>query len=167
MREIWITHAHFDHILALREVKAAHNVPVRMHPDDLPILENLAQSLRRFGMREVPPAPKPEIDLHPGDILELGAERFEVRHVPGHAPGHVIFINHMRQMVFDGDTVFEGSVGRTDIPPYGNHETLMNAIQSQILTLPDEYMLLPGHGDQTTIGKEKASNEFILDWIAR
>lgn len=138
-----------------------------MHPDDLPLLENLSSSVRRFGLNDVPPAPKPEIDLHPGDILELGAERFEVRHVPGHAPGHVIFINHARRVVFDGDTVFENSVGRTDIPPYGNHELLMQSIQSQILSLPDDYILLPGHGDQTTVGKERRTNEFILDWLER
>jgi glyoxylase-like metal-dependent hydrolase (beta-lactamase superfamily II) len=166
LREIWITHAHFDHILALRDLKAANHVPARMHPADLPILEALSETVRRFGLSDVPPAPKPEIDLHSGDTLELGAERFEVRHVPGHAPGHVIFINHARQVVFDGDTIFQGSVGRTDLP-YGDHATLMEAIQTQILSLPDEYVLLPGHGDQTTIGDEKANNPFVVDWLER
>jgi hydroxyacylglutathione hydrolase len=166
LREIWITHAHFDHILALRDLKAAAGVPARMHPADLPILENLPLTMRRFGIGDALPAPKPEIDLQPGDLLELGAERFEVRHVPGHAPGHVIFINHAHKTIFDGDTVFEGSVGRTDLP-FGDHATLMEAIQAQILSLPDDYILLPGHGDQTTVGRERRSNPFILDWNER
>ena len=84
----------------------------------------------------------------------------EVRHVPGHAPGHVVFIDHQAKTVVNADCLFNGSIGRTDLPG-GNHEQLLNAIKTQLYSLPDDYLVLCGHGHETTIGKEKRSNPFI------
>lgn len=166
LREIWITHAHFDHILALHDLKAAQNVPVRMHPADLPILRSLPDRMEQIFGKRAPMPPTPEIDLAAGDALTVGGEPFEVRFTPGHAPGHVIFVNHAHKTAISGDCVFFDSIGRTDLPG-ANHEQLMHSITEQILTLPDDYALLPGHGERTSVGRERTHNPYIVDWLDR
>jgi glyoxylase-like metal-dependent hydrolase (beta-lactamase superfamily II) len=166
LREIWITHAHFDHILALGAIQAQTGVQARMHPADIPTLDALPQTMRAYFNREEPAPPHPALNLSGGDLLTLGAETFEVRFVPGHAPGHVAFIDHAQKAVFSGDCVFYDSIGRTDLPG-SDYETLMRSIQAQLLTLPDDYTVYPGHGQMTTIGRERIENPFLVEWLGR
>jgi glyoxylase-like metal-dependent hydrolase (beta-lactamase superfamily II) len=108
--------------------------------------------------------PPPLVDgyLRPEEILHLGESTLEIRHVPGHSPGSVVFIDHEGRRVWSGDALFAGSIGRTDLPG-GNYAQLLQSIHTQILTLPDDYKVYPGHGPFTTIGQERRSNPFLND----
>ncbi len=154
---IWLTHAHIDHIQGVGEVKAATGAPIHLHPEDRPLYDNLVQQGLWFGLR-LPPPPPPDIALSHGQILQLGPVRFEVRHAPGHSAGHVVFV--CDGMVLGGDVLFAGSIGRTDLPG-GDFEMLITKIRSELLTLPDETVVHPGHGHGTTIGRERRSNPFL------
>jgi hydroxyacylglutathione hydrolase len=157
---IWLTHAHFDHLAGAGEVADNLNPPppVALHPEDYP-LWRMQGGAPLFGM-SIDPGPEPTIDLHQGDILRLGNHRFEVRHTPGHTRGHVVFYCEDSQVLFCGDVIFNGSIGRTDLPG-GNYEILIRSIETQVLTLPDVTRLLPGHGPETTVAQEKLSNPFL------
>ncbi len=113
-----------------------------------------------FGIPAFDPGPEPTIELADGMQLLLGAFTFEVRHAPGHAPGHVMFYCARQSCLFCGDVLFEGSVGRTDLPG-GDWETLLASIHSRILNLPDEVQIYPGHGPSTTVGRERTTNPFL------
>lgn len=157
---IWLTHAHFDHLAGSAQV--ADNVnpppPVALHPADYP-LWRASGGANLFGMR-IDPGPEPTIDFTDGQILHLGSNEIEVRHAPGHTPGHVVLYSAVDGVCFCGDVIFWGSIGRTDLPG-GSYETLIESIQRQILTLPDETRLLSGHGGETTVGLEKRQNPFL------
>ena len=159
---IWLTHAHFDHLGGAGAVADGSSPPppVALHPDDYP-LWRMQGGAPFFGM-QVDPGPEPTIDLHHGQVLHLGSNRLEVRHAPGHTAGHVVFYCASAKVCFCGDVVFGGSIGRTDLPG-GNYRTLMHSIQKQILTLPDETRLLSGHGPGTTVGEERRTNPFLQD----
>jgi hydroxyacylglutathione hydrolase len=159
---IWLTHAHFDHLGGAGAVADGSNPPppVALHPEDYP-LWRMQGGAPFFGMR-IDPGPEPTIDLHHGQVLHLGSNRLEVRHAPGHTAGHVVFYCAAAKVCFCGDVVFGGSIGRTDLPG-GNYQTLMNSIKTQILTLPDETRLLSGHGPATTVGEERRTNPFLQD----
>jgi glyoxylase-like metal-dependent hydrolase (beta-lactamase superfamily II) len=160
IRQIWLTHAHFDHISGVAEAVSALSpaVTVGLHPTDLP-LWNMKGGAAAFGFSM-------ELDVQPnlffthGQLLDLGAARVQVRHAPGHTPGHVVFYEPGSGVVFCGDVIFQGSIGRTDLPG-GSLPTLLDSIQQQILTLPDETRLLSGHGDETTVGEERRNNPFL------
>jgi hydroxyacylglutathione hydrolase len=153
---IWLTHAHFDHVGAIAAVLRAHPVPVHMHPLDAPVLAVAEDSALRFGLRIEAPPPA-DVELAEGDRLTVGSQELAVMHVPGHAPGHVAFYGE--GVVFGGDCLFAGSVGRTDIP-YGDRETL-DASLLRLVALGDELTLYPGHGPHTTLGRERRSNPFL------
>lgn len=154
---IWLTHAHFDHVGAIAGVLRAHRIPVHMHPLDAPVLAVAVDFALRYGIRiDEPPAADQE--LAEGDRLQVGSRVLEVLHVPGHAPGHVAFQGD--GVVFGGDCLFAGSIGRTDIP-YGDRETL-DASLVRLVSLGDELTVYPGHGPPTTIGRERRSNPFLL-----
>lgn len=157
---IWLTHAHFDHLAgALGVAQAVQPAPsVALHPEDLPLWE-MQGGAPFFGMR-IDPGPRPEVMLQHGERLHLGSYEFEVRHAPGHTPGHVIFYCAAEKAAFCGDVIFEGSVGRTDLPG-GSFESLISSIRSEILTLPDETRLFSGHGSETTVGQERYENPFL------
>ncbi|HEX7974308.1 MAG TPA: MBL fold metallo-hydrolase [Anaerolineales bacterium] len=108
----------------------------------------------------IDPGPEPTVDLAQGQVLHLGGSRLEVRHCPGHTPGHVVFYCEAEKVVFCGDVIFSGSIGRTDLAG-GDYDILIDSIRTQILTLPDETRLLPGHGPETTVGMERAYNPFL------
>ena len=157
---IWLTHAHFDHIGGSAAVADSINPapPVALHPQDA-VLWRMQGGAPLFGFR-IDPGPEPMVDLFHGQILLLGNSQLEVRHTPGHTPGHVVFCCLAEQVVFCGDVIFQGSIGRTDLPG-GDYDTLLRSIREQILTLPDETRLLSGHGPETTVGRERRWNPFL------
>jgi hydroxyacylglutathione hydrolase len=159
----WLTHAHFDHFGGAAGIDAASPspVPVALHPDDQP-LWRLNGGASLFGLGEFDPGPEPEIPLLPGMKLHLGPHTFEVRHTPGHTPGHIILVKDDRTLALCGDLIFMGSVGRVDLPG-GDWQTLLDSIQREILSLPDDLRLLPGHGSETTVGRERRANPFLQD----
>jgi hydroxyacylglutathione hydrolase len=157
LRAIWLTHAHIDHILGVGPVHAATGAPIHLHPLDRPLYDALPQYGGWVGMRLEQP-PVPEQELRPGQVLKVGGFEFAVRFTPGHSPGSVSFVGE--GMVFDGDVLFSGSVGRTDLPG-GDAPTLMASIQSQLLSLPDSTVVHSGHGPDTTIGVERLTNPFL------
>jgi len=158
---IWLTHAHFDHLGGAAGVADRINPPppVALHPDDYP-LWRIQGGAPFFGMR-IDPGPEPTIYLHHGQILHLGSNQLEVRHAPGHTRGHVMFYCAADGVLFCGDVVFQGSIGRTDLPG-GDYDTLIASIRSQVLTLPDETRLLSGHGLETWVGEERRYNPFLV-----
>lgn len=157
---IWLTHAHFDHIAGAGGVADASNPPppVALHPEDYS-LWRLQGGAPLFGMR-IDPGPEPTIDLFHGQTLHLGSNQLEVRHAPGHTRGHVMFYCQADRVLFCGDVIFQGSIGRTDLPG-GDYDTLIESIHSQVLSLPDDTRLLSGHGPETTVGVERKYNPFI------
>jgi hydroxyacylglutathione hydrolase len=157
LRAIWLTHAHVDHIIGVGAVKQATGVPIHLHPLDRRIYDALPQFGAWLG-KELEPPPPPDVALEAGDRLRVGGLEFQVRFTPGHSPGSVSFVGH--GMVFGGDVLFSGSVGRTDLPG-GDFATLMSTIHSQFLSLPDSTVVHSGHGPDTTIGIERLTNPFI------
>jgi glyoxylase-like metal-dependent hydrolase (beta-lactamase superfamily II) len=150
--QIWVTHAHFDHFGgAAAVVDGCQPRPsLALHPFDLPMWQAQGGA-PLFGMRiDLPP--EPDLALQDGQRLRLGGCAFEVRHAPGHSPGHVMFYCAEEKVMFCGDVIFWGSIGRTDLPG-GDYDTLIESIRSQVLSLPDETRLLTGHGEVTTVGQ--------------
>ena len=162
---IWLTHAHFDHFGGVSGIVKSTDspIPVALHPLDLPLWQ-FNGGATYFGITEFDPGPEPTVDLEAGMELTLGQHRFEVRHTPGHSLGHVIFLSKELGVVFCGDLIFSGSVGRTDLQG-GDWDTLLQSIRDEILVLPDETRLFTGHGPPTTVGKERQSNPFVTGEI--
>jgi len=157
LQAIWLTHAHIDHIMGVSAVHAATGAPIHLHPLDRPLYDALPAYGGWVGMRlEAPPAP--QVELTVGQVLRIGQHGFEIRGTPGHSPGSVSFVG--AGMIFGGDVLFNGSVGRTDLPG-GDTATLMATIQSEFLSLPDSTVVYSGHGPQTTIGVERLTNPFL------
>lgn len=159
---ILLTHAHFDHIMAAWTLKAQLGGKIYLHPGEQ---EVLLQSIFGLGARfrpEVRPVSPDQVDcrLSGGDRLRFGRIRIEVIDTPGHTPGHVSFYLEEPGMIFSGDTIFAGSIGRTDFPG-GSFDALINSVRTRIFPLPDKTIIHPGHGSQTSVGREKASNPFF------
>jgi glyoxylase-like metal-dependent hydrolase (beta-lactamase superfamily II) len=153
------THGHIDHVFGNDFVKNKWNIPMFMHEADLMLLERAKEMAALWNLKFTP-SPLPDFGFTHGETLELGDMQFELRHVPGHAPGHFVFVFHDEKTVFCGDTLFQGSIGRTDLPG-GNHDLLISSIRTQLFTLPDDYTLLSGHGPATTVGSERMHNPFF------
>ena len=160
IRQLWFTHAHFDHIGgAAAIVNGLQPTPtLALHLADLP-LWRAKGGAPLFGIRFTA-GPEPETALVHGQKLLLGKHEFEVRHAPGHTPGHVLFYCAAEGVMFCGDVIFAGGIGRTDLPG-GDYHSLIHSIESQVLSLPDETRLLSGHGEETTVGWEKRWNPFL------
>lgn len=158
--KIFVTHGHFDHVGAVPQLARELGVPVEgPHPDDRFLLESLPQWCRQFGF----PAAEafvPDRWLDEGDRVAFGDQELEVRHCPGHTPGHIVLFHARAQFAVVGDVIFQGSIGRTDFPR-GDHAQLLESIRSRIWTLGDDVTLLPGHGPTTTVGEERAHNPFL------
>jgi glyoxylase-like metal-dependent hydrolase (beta-lactamase superfamily II) len=155
---IWLTHAHVDHVLGVAAVQEATGAPIYLHPADRPLYDRAAEQAELFGIRARRPPP-PDRELAHGDTLSLGEERFRVRHTPGHSAGSVCLVGD--GLAFVGDVLFQGSIGRTDLPG-GNHERLLRSIQEELLVLPDDTLIYSGHGPVTTIGAERRTNPFLV-----
>lgn len=160
---ILATHAHFDHVLGSAELVALSGAPFAIHQDEADELGNLAQRGLQLMGRVFPDAATPTRLLTDStEHFQVGAIHLESLFTPGHSPGHLAFYLRDQGVVFGGDALFRGSVGRTDLPG-GNHDVLMNSILNTLLPLGDAVVLLPGHGPQTTLGQERTTNPFILD----
>jgi hydroxyacylglutathione hydrolase len=155
---IVLTHAHIDHVDGAAEAKRRTGAPITLHRADEELYHAAPLQGQWFGVQVEPPPPLDGY-LADGDRVSVGSCRLEVRFTPGHAPGHVILVGDGLALV--GDCVFQGSIGRTDLPG-GDLETLMKSIRQRILTLPDETVLYPGHGPETTVGHERATNPFLV-----
>ena len=153
------THAHIDHIFGNSFVKNTWNIPIYLNQLDVPLFERAEQMAALWGLNYAQ-SPDPDFSPEHGETLEFLNEKFEVRHVPGHSPGHVVFIHHPNKWVICGDTLFNGSIGRTDLPG-GNHEQLLSSIRRELFSLPDDYILYNGHGPETTVGVERTTNPFF------
>lgn len=157
---IWLTHAHLDHVQGVAEVHAATGAPIHLHPADLPLYRALDQQARWLGLElRLPAAPEPIHRLAHGEQLRIGGTAVEVRHAPGHSPGHVVF--RAGRQLFGGDVLFAGSIGRSDLPG-GDSEALLASIERELLSLPDDTMVYPGHGPATTVGQERLTNPFLI-----
>lgn len=161
---VLLTHGHIDHMGGSGEVAAETGATVYIHPDDDFLTRDPVSQLMAFFGTNLPgnyDAPAKMESLTDGDVLDLAGSSVEVRHTPGHTPGHCCFYVEEIETLFSGDQLFAGSIGRTDFA-YGSHEALMESMRTKILVLPDETRVLPGHGPETTIGKERGSNPFLV-----
>jgi glyoxylase-like metal-dependent hydrolase (beta-lactamase superfamily II) len=158
VKAILLTHGHFDHIGAVADLKETLSVPVLAHARETELLDARGGAgLFGFHIRAVP---HPDRLVAHGEQIVIGTLKFEVRYVPGHTVGHVAFVEHDNQSAFVGDVLFAGSIGRTDLPG-GDYDLLIASITDQLMTLPDDFAVYPGHGPPTTIGKERRTNPFL------
>jgi glyoxylase-like metal-dependent hydrolase (beta-lactamase superfamily II) len=164
VKAILLTHAHLDHVTGVGRAKKDLGVPVWLHRDDLFLYDGLVQQGRMFGL-ELERQPAIDAFYQPGRPIRFGRHVVDVLHTPGHCPGGVCLAigreNQRERELFVGDTLFAGSIGRTDLPG-GDYDTLMRSIRNVLLSFPDESVVHPGHGPDTTVGIERASNPFLV-----
>jgi glyoxylase-like metal-dependent hydrolase (beta-lactamase superfamily II) len=160
--EVWLTHSHLDHCGAVVDLKEEYNCMLRAHPAEQIMRAKVEEIAAMYGL----PAgtfkncPEPDSTFEGGEVLHFAGLDFEVRFTPGHSPGHVVFYCKKENVLLAGDTLFAGSIGRTDLPG-GNHRQLMESIKKEILCLPESVRVLPGHGPDTDIGTETSTNPFL------
>lgn len=159
MEHLLLTHAHIDHILGCRFFADHFGQSFKMHAADVPLLENAREQGRLFNVPIEQP-PSPETLLDEGDTVSVGRSSWEILHCPGHSPGSICFYDRAQGFVICGDTVFQGSIGRTDLWQ-ASSEQLLHSIAEKLLVLDDETVLYPGHGPKTTVGEERVSNPFL------
>ena len=158
---IFITHGHIDHAGAAKELSERLNLEIiGPHIADNFLLQALEIQGQMYNMKAKNFTPDRWLDQ--GDVITFGNQELDIRHCPGHAPGHVIGINHKAQKVIAGDVLFNGSIGRTDLPQ-GNYQDLINSIKKHLLTLEDEFIVHCGHGPDTNIGFERKTNPFLIN----
>lgn len=161
VKYIVLTHGHMDHVGALQEVKEATGAEIAIHTGDAEAIrgQHWSFGVSAFGL-SYPTPPRPDRLLQGGDSIDIGDLHFLVLHTPGHSPGSICLLGH--GVVFSGDTLFNYGIGRTDIPG-GSSRQLMDGIYTKLMTLPDNTIVYPGHGPETTIGDERQGNPFLRD----
>lgn len=163
VKMIFNTHAHIDHVSGLSDVLEEIKVPVLMHKNDLSVYEAVAKQAVMFGL-SAPSVPSIDRFVNEGDEISFGSHTGRVVNAPGHSPGGVllVFDGEDPPIAFVGDVLFQGSIGRTDLPG-SNHQHMIDTLSNVIMKLPDDMIAYPGHGPETTIGREKRSNPFLLE----
>ena len=159
------THAHLDHVLASAEIKQQLQIPFLIREDCAALLAEIPLQGLYFGLGQLPEAAKPDRLLKDNDIVELDSIRLHSLYTPGHAPGHLSFYLADHKILFSGDSLFAGSIGRTDLPG-GDHDLLMQSIFERLMTLDNDVRVLPGHMGATTIGRERLTNPFIMTHLS-
>lgn len=152
------THAHIDHVLGNYMVATKYSLLPHMHHLELDLLRAVPAYAPSFGVR-YQASPEPALFLKEGDIIDFDGTKLEVLLTPGHSPGSICLYNKEDKFVIAGDVLFDGSIGRTDLPG-GDYQTLIKSIKEKLFALPEDVKVYPGHGDSTTIGKEKMSNPY-------
>lgn len=161
LKGIISTHSHLDHVFGNKFIMDYFNVGLTIHKEDLQTLDKLCLTADMYGIPNVEPSPNPTNFVEEGDKITFGNSELDVVFVPGHAPGHIAFISHKDKFVINGDCLFNGSIGRTDLPG-GNSEQLLKSIKTKLFSLPSDYTVYCGHGPSTTIGYEKENNPFFI-----
>ena len=162
VQQIVNTHLHLDHCFGDNYVRDKYGVKVAANVDDAPLGQNLEGQAKMFGM--VAPDARPvaiDVELKEGDNIKIGNSTLEIIKVPGHSPGSIVLYSPDGKFAIVGDVLFRGSIGRTDLPG-GSHPDLISNIKAKLLKLPDDTLVLPGHDMSTTIGREKASNYYLM-----
>ncbi len=160
LEKIILTHGHFDHVLAVPDLKEATKAPYFIHREDMRYIEIAHERGEAWAHQKFKPLPPPDGFLEHGDIIRFGDEELAVRHTPGHSPGGVSLVSFSLRAVFTGDTLLRGTIGRGDFPG-GDPKALIEGIREQLMTLPDDFVVYPGHGAPTTIGAERSDNPFL------
>jgi len=159
-REMWLSHAHFDHLGALSELKKKYDSNIFLHSDDYFLYKGAVEHAGMFSLQIDAPPPEPMFFNMNLNKRKIGSFTVELLHTPGHSPGSVSFYNQESNIIFVGDLIFEGSVGRTDVPG-GSFDLLEKSILEKIYTQGDACVIYPGHGPKTTVGREKINNPFV------
>ncbi|MCH7400643.1 MBL fold metallo-hydrolase [Belliella kenyensis] len=153
------THCHIDHVLGNAFIKRNFNVPLLIHQNEIPVLKSVIAYASNYGFPAYEVS-EPDAFIDENMTIDFGNTQLDVRLVPGHAPGHLVFYHESSKICIAGDTLFQGSIGRTDLPG-GNHDDLIKYIKSELFSLPDDMIVYPGHGEETSIGFEKEHNPFV------
>src|SRR6056297_1169347 len=153
------THCHFDHIMGVEFIRQEYNIPFVAHPDDAFWVKKAIDRGKMFGF-DMKPVNPPDSFFSENEKLKFGNTEFDIIHIPGHSPGHVVFYSEKEKILIGGDVLFQGSVGRSDLPG-GDQATLISGIKEKLFKLPDETKVYCGHGPETTLGFEKESNPFF------
>lgn len=159
LKAIVITHAHIDHIGGAQKLKAATGAPVYMNENDTMLSDRLDIQAGWLGVA-VPENPGIDTPANEGDVLRVGSTEFHVLHTPGHTPGSISLVIPLENKLIAGDTLFRDSIGRTDLPG-GDGRQILKSIHQKLMILPEDMIVIPGHGGNTTIGREKRSNPFL------
>lgn len=154
------THCHLDHVFGNHFIHKTYDLSPEYHKLDQPTLDMAPRSAQMYGIPNVETSPNATKNLEEGTQMALGNSVYDILFCPGHAPGHVVFVNHEQKHVIAGDVLFRESIGRTDLPG-GDHETLVRSIKNELFPLGDDFEIFCGHGPETTIGHEKKHNPFV------
>lgn len=163
VRGIIVTHAHFDHVMGVEALKRATGAPLYVGADEKAMFENMEAQGKTFGIA-VPPLPDPEHWVNEGEVIRAGNFELQVLNVPGHSPGSIALYNAENGVVFVGDVLMRGTIGRTDFEG-GSMDELLRSIRTKLYTLPDATQVYSGHGPMTTIGEEKRMNPFTQNYV--
>jgi glyoxylase-like metal-dependent hydrolase (beta-lactamase superfamily II) len=158
-QQIVVTHAHIDHVGGAMKLKAATGAPILLNENDTALLKMLEMQAAWVGMRS-PGEVIIDLSLKDGDVVKAGGLEADVLHTPGHTEGSLCVLFFPQKVLIAGDTLFAGSIGRTDLPG-GSYEKIIRSLHQKLLALPDEIAVVPGHGPLTTIGKERNTNPFL------